>query len=119
MNEWSILIAAGSLEVVLLTSVATIVWKLSRQELAIRTDSDLKIAALQKQHHEETKALSDKVYQIEIWARDEFVRKGSFELVVARMEKSMEKIGDKIDAKFAELTQRIDQAVHPGHPPQH
>ncbi|MGY3588096.1 hypothetical protein [Bradyrhizobium sp. USDA 4350] len=124
MNEWSIIIAAGSLEVIILSSVAGIVWKLSRLELAIRTESDLKItalqkdhsdkiAALQKDHAEKEKTLSDKVYQIEIWARDEFVRKGSFEIVIARMEKSMEKIGDKIDAKFADLTQRIDQAVHP------
>lgn len=29
-------------------------------------------------------------------------------IVVGRIEKSIEKIGDRIDAKFAELTKRID-----------
>lgn len=98
--NWTVIIAAMSLEIVIISSAVGLVWKLSRSELALR-----------REFEDKHKALSDKVYQVEIWARDEFVRKGSFELVVGRMEKSIEKIGDKIDAKFAELTKRIDAKV--------
>ncbi|WP_398468506.1 hypothetical protein [Tardiphaga sp.] len=53
-------------------------------------------------------AQKEKTYQVEIWARDEFVSKDSFGLVVGRVEKSiadfrgefagrLEKISDKID----------------------
>ncbi|UPT85173.1 hypothetical protein HAP41_0000033330 [Bradyrhizobium barranii subsp. apii] len=94
--NWTIVIAAASLEIVLITTACGVVWKLSRSEVALRSEFE-----------EKFRSLSDKVYQVEIWARDEFVRKGSFELVIGRMEKSIEKIGDKIDAKFDELTKRI------------
>jgi hypothetical protein len=95
--NWTDIVAAASLEIVIITSAVGIVWKLSRSELALRSEFE-----------ERNRALSDKVYQVEIWARDEFVRKNSFELVVGRLEKSMEKIVDKIDEKFADLTKRID-----------
>jgi hypothetical protein len=96
--NWTVIVAAASLEIVLISAACGVVWKLSRSELSIHAEFEAR-----------NRALSDKVYQIEIWARDEFVRKSSFETVVGRMEKSIEKIGDKIDAQFAELTKRIDK----------
>jgi hypothetical protein len=96
-TNWTIVIAAISLEVVLISSAVGVVWKLSRSELALRAEFE-----------ERNRALTEKVYQVEIWARDEFVRKGSFDLVTGRLEKSIERIGDKIDERFADLTKRID-----------
>jgi hypothetical protein len=43
-------------------------------------------------------ALRTKIHDFETWSRDEFVRKGSFELVVGRLETKMENIGSKIEA---------------------
>jgi predicted PurR-regulated permease PerM len=82
-TNWTLVVSIISLAFVILSTVLGFVWK-------------------------QLSDLREKVYQIEIWARDEFVRKGSFEIVINRMEKSIEKIGDKIDAKFDDLTKRIN-----------
>lgn len=52
--------------------------------------------------------LTAKIYKVEIWARDEFVRKGSFELVVARLEKSMELLGVKFEGAVDKMASRIE-----------
>jgi hypothetical protein len=62
-----------------------------------------------------TKQITDlqtKVYQLEIWSCDEFVRKGSFELVVARPERSMEAMGVKIEAAVDKMTAKVDAFQH-------
>ena len=56
----------------------------------------------------EVSALQAKVYQVEIWARDEFVRKGSFDIVVTRLEKSMELMGIKFEAGVERMSAKID-----------
>lgn len=82
--NWTAIISAASLAFLILSTIIGVVWKsLSR--------------------------LSEKVFQVEIWARDNFVRRDSFNSFADRMEKSVEKIGDKIDERFAELTKRIDE----------
>src|SRR5258707_15549542 len=94
--DWTLVIAAGSLEVVILSSAIGIVWKLTRTEVDLRSEFNKgmaeihaaaaeKVAAIRAEHTKEIAALNAKVYQVEIWARDEFVRKGSFDLVVSRL----------------------------------
>src|SRR6266404_4557480 len=95
--DWALIIAAGSLEIVILSSAVGIVWKLTRTEMALRAEFT-----------KENAALSAKVYQVEIWARDEFVRKGSFETVVTRLEKSMEMLGTKIENAVEKMASRIE-----------
>jgi len=65
--------------------------------------------------------LAAKLYQVEIWARDEFVRKSSFETVVARVERGFvdlkTEISNRLD-KMADKTDHIDRgdearAKHP------
>ncbi|MGJ5036611.1 hypothetical protein ACQR13_21095 [Bradyrhizobium sp. HKCCYLRH3059] len=112
---------------------AGVVWRLTRVETNIRKSIadetralEDKIAALtgrlaavEKQNlvdldvarreiGEAVAAVRTKVHEIETWARDEFVRKNSFELVIARMEKSLETLGDKIDKRLERLTEKID-----------
>ncbi|MGJ5163142.1 hypothetical protein [Bradyrhizobium sp. HKCCYLR1051] len=112
---------------------AGVVWRLTRVEANIRKSIadetkaiegkiaalTAKIAAIEKQAvvdldvtrreiGETVSAIRTKVHEIETWARDEFVRKNSFELVIARMEKSIETMGDKIDKRLERLTEKID-----------
>ncbi len=96
--DWSLIVAAASLELVVLSSAVGIVWKLSRQEAAMRA--------------EYTKAnaeMAAKLYQVEIWARDEFVRKGSFEIVIARMEKGFGDLRAEISTRLDRLSDKIDE----------
>lgn len=53
-------------------------------------------------------ALSAKLYQIEIWARDEFVRKASFETVVARVERGFVDLKTEISSRLDKMADKID-----------
>jgi hypothetical protein len=56
--------------------------------------------------------LSAKIYQVEIWARDEFVRKVSFEAAIGRMEKSMENMASKIENAVDKMATRMENIGH-------
>jgi hypothetical protein len=53
-------------------------------------------------------ALSAKLYQVEIWARDEFVRKSSFETVVARVERGFADLKTEISSRLDKMSDKID-----------
>lgn len=102
-------------------------WKVRGIEREIRDDMDAQIDNLQRDivklqsagmeradtlRHEfgETgAAIRQKIHDVETWNRDTFVRKESFELVVNRIEKSMEKLGDRFEEKLDRLVERIQQ----------
>lgn len=46
----------------------------------------------------ENRDLRNELHRIETWARDEFVRKSSFEFALGRIEKVLEKLDAKLDA---------------------
>lgn len=121
--DWTIVIAAASLEAVILASACGVVWKLTRTEVDLRGEFNKQIAAIyaasaekvaeiRADHTREIAALTAKVYQIEIWARDEFVRKGSFELVVTRLEKSMDQLAAKVEGSVDKMATRIETLSH-------
>ena len=128
--NWTVVIAAASLEIVLITTAVGVVWKLSRSEIALRTENDAKIAAVQAEADRKVTAalseatktiatLAEKLYEVEIWSRDEFVRKGSFELVVARLERSMEAIGAKVEAAVDKMASKFDSLQQKSHQTHH
>lgn len=52
-------------------------------------------------------ALRTKIHEIETWNRDTFVRKESFEVVINRIEKSIDKMGDKLESKIDRAVERL------------
>lgn len=55
-------------------------------------------------------AIRAKIHDMECWNRDNFVTNKSFEAQVDRLEKSIDKVGDKLEempAKFAQLAKQI------------
>jgi hypothetical protein len=65
-------------------------------------------AAAQAEAIKLVSATNEKIYQVEIWARDEFVRKGSFEIVISRMEKSLGGLRNEIASRLDNMTDRIE-----------
>lgn len=126
MAEYGLYLNIGTIVTLVLSSFG-LAWKLSRIEKAIRDDFDAEVDNLQRDvvklatagaeraetlRHEfgETgSALRTKIHEVETWNRDNFVRKESFELVIARIEKSMEKLGDRFEEKLEKLIERIQQ----------
>lgn len=96
MQEWILAVSAIGLAVSILVAAVGMTWRLSRVELRFA---------------EKLSATEAKVYQVEIWVRDEFVRKGSFEIIVARMEKSMELLGAEIEGAVEKMTSKLEGAV--------
>jgi hypothetical protein len=111
-DQWGIIISAGGLLIVVLSAVGGLVWRLSRIEIAIRNEYTEEVAAIRAEHAREIASLSAKLYQVEIWARDEFVRKGSFETVIARMEKGFGDLRNEIAQRLDKMTDRIEHIVH-------
>jgi hypothetical protein len=105
-------IAAAGLALVILSSAVGVVFKLSRIELSIRADHGKEISDLRTTYVKDISELQAKVYKTEIWARDEFVRKASFETVVARLEKSMEALGTKIETAVDKMAVRVENLTH-------
>lgn len=57
---------------------------------------------------ETASAIRQKIHEIETWARDEFVRKNSFELVLSRTERVMGEQFGKIDARLERMETKLD-----------
>lgn len=82
-----------------------IVWRVTRVEVGLRAEFTTALLAANDKAH----AAVEKIYQVEIWARDEFVRKGSFDIVVSRMERGMENLGQRIEGRLDKITDRIEK----------
>jgi hypothetical protein len=119
MQDWGVVISAAGLAILVLSSVAGLVWRLSRIEIAlraeytgeigeIRADHTREIGQIRADHSREIAALQAKVYEVEIWARDEFVRKGSFETVIARMERGFGDLRTEIGQRFDRISDSIE-----------
>jgi hypothetical protein len=99
--------------------LVAVTWRLSQTEIALREainasrdDIEDKQDRITREFGETVTAIRQKVHEIETWARDEFVRKGSFETVVSRMEKGIESLGEKIERRLDKMAERIEKIGH-------
>lgn len=121
-----ILIAGFVLNLILIAVGGT--WKLSRVEASInknivdhRKELDEKIVLLmqeferrivenERRYGETANALRTKIHEVETWARDEFVRKGSFGAVAAEIKVSVGDLGKEIKTRLERMEEKIDDA---------
>lgn len=54
-------------------------------------------------------AIRQKIHDVETWNRDTFVRKDDFDLVIGRIEKSLDKLGDRFEEKIDALLDRMQK----------
>lgn len=73
-----------------------------------RADIEAKQERMSREFGETVKALKEKVHEIETWARDEFVRKGSFEHSIGRFERTVSDQFTKIDQRLERMEAKID-----------
>lgn len=69
---------------------------------------DQELDSLGRSFGETAQAIRQKVHEIETWARDEFVRKGSFEGAVNRMEHTVSDQFNKLEARLERMESKID-----------
>lgn len=109
----------------LIAHAVKVTWQVRDLEAGIRADMNAEIDNIQRDvvrlertgsergeilRHEfgETgSALRTKIHEVETWNRDTFVRKDSFEMVIGRLEKSIDKLGDKIEDRLDKMFERM------------
>lgn len=65
--------------------------------------------SLQRETGEVGAALRAKIHELEVFTRDHFVSKQSFEAFAGRIEKSVDNLGDKIERRFDKIDERIEK----------
>jgi hypothetical protein len=128
-TQIGILIGLATFVCSLIGYAIKLTWQLAQQlamvEKDIREDMDAQIDNLQRdvvkltgsageradtirhEFGETVAAIRQKVHDVETWNRDNFVRKESFELVIRRIENSLEKLGDRFEEKMDALVRHI------------
>lgn len=123
--ELEVYIAIGALFLALIAHVVRVTWKAREVEKEIREDFDAHIENLERdvakivrenQQRTETlrheagemgAAIRQKLHEIEVYARDTFVRKDAFEAAVTRLENSFERGVDKLEDKIDKAIDRL------------
>jgi hypothetical protein len=88
-----------------------VTWLLSRIEKSLRDDMRKDVSRLEKEavvrgesyrqeFGETAAAIRQKIHDVEVFSRDHFVSKDSFEAVVSRFERTVEKMTDRLETKF-------------------
>lgn len=119
--EYGIYVGIATLALALIVHSIRATWRVSQIDRDSRTYTDAQIDNLQRdlvrlekagmeradtirhEFGETASALRTKIHEVETWNRDTFVRKESFEMVVNRIEKSLEKLGDRFEEKLDKI----------------
>lgn len=123
--EYGIYAGLGSLALAIIVHAVRATWTLRTLEKDLKEYFDAQVdnthrdvvnlersgmeraETLRHEFGETGNALRTKIHEMETWNRDTFVRKDSFEMVINRIEKSMEKLGDRFEEKLDKLVERI------------
>lgn len=122
--EYGIYIGLASLALAIIAHAVRVTWQVSRIDKEIREYNDAQVdnlarditkleragmeraETLRHEFGETGTALRTKIHEVETWNRDTFVRKDSFEMVISRIEKTMEKAVDKIENRIEQMFER-------------
>ena len=117
---WEGAVAFAALILSVIVSAVTGTWNLGKS----RNETDEKIAEirleLERQIDVETdqavhdfgetvSAIRAKINEMELWNRDNFVNKATFNTVFAQVRADTERLEDKIDARFDRLEAKLDR----------
>lgn len=127
MAEVGPYIALGTFALLVIAYAVKLTWTVRSIEKEVREDMDAQIDNMKRDvkavergsidraetlRHETGEmgaALRTKIHDVEMWTRDTFVRKDSFDMVIGRLEKSIDKLGDKIEEKLDRLVERFQK----------
>lgn len=124
MADVGIYIGIGTFALAVIGYAVKLTWQVTRIEQEIRDDMDAQIDNVQRDikgverdcigrgdtlRHETGEvgaALRQKIHDVEMFTRDTFVRKDTFESVMTRIENSIEKLGDRLEEKIDKMKGR-------------
>ena len=124
MADVGIYIGIGTFAMAVVGYAIKLTWQVSRVEQEVRDDMDAQIDNVQRDiktmerdslaraetlRHETGEmgsAIRQKIHDVEMFTRDTFVRKDTFEAVMTRIEKSIDKLGDRLEEKIDKMKGR-------------
>ncbi len=121
MNDMvTVAVAVGSFATGLAINLFIFGWKAKSVEANLRQDMNTAIAKLAETMRDEhddamakvSKAVADlqsKVFEVEIWGRDNFVRRADFSQVIDGVSRSIESIGIRLDAAVLRIENKIEK----------
>lgn len=124
MADVGIYIGIGTFAMAVVGYAIKLTWQVGRIEQEVRDDMDAQIDNVQRDiktmerdslaraetlRHETGEmgsAIRQKIHDVEMFTRDTFVRKDTFEAVMTRIEKSIDKLGDRLEEKIDKMKGR-------------
>jgi hypothetical protein len=108
-------VAISGLVLNILVAVIGLTWGVAKIRDAVRTEIeehrekfDGHIDILRQNTGEMGAALRQKINDVELYARDTFMRRDSFQLVQAELKEQVKALGDKIENRLERMEQKID-----------
>lgn len=113
----AIAVAVASLIINIIVLLVGLTWKLSRLELALReainssrSEIDERLDSSVREFAETAMALRQKINEVELWARDNFVRRDGFYKVRDDLAAEIKSLAVVIDRRMERLEVKIDEA---------
>ena len=118
-NSWMLVIGLGSLLLNFAVTIGGGVWALGRNNDKIVEKFDQKIMEMERRFEdavdrtthdfgESISAIRQHVNSVELWNRDNFVNKNTFQLIVTEIKESGIRLENKIDDRFKEINVKLD-----------
>jgi hypothetical protein len=112
----TVLVGVGGLLLQTIALIAAGIWRLSRTEAAIRQEiashrieNADRVDTAVRQIGETFTAFRTKITEVELYLRDNYVRRDSFQSVVGQVMGDMKTIGDRIEARLLRMEGKIDR----------
>ena len=110
----------GATAVAVLGLVARGAWQVAQREKRLREDFRQEVSRLEQdardrgdtyrnEFGETCAAIRQKIHDFEVFSRDHFVSKDSFEAVVGRIERSFEKMTERLEGKLEKAVEIFHQ----------
>lgn len=127
METWQLALSVIGLGVVIILAIAGAVWKVAQIVTAIRgeieqhrKDTDAKLVErdrgweatadrMQREVGETFTAIRQKITEVELFSRDNFVRVGSFKEAMSAMSDNIRILGDRVETRLIRMETKIDQ----------
>ncbi len=85
--------------------------------IQLKKDSDQEFNVVRRETGEMGQAIRNKIGEVELWSRDNYVRRDSFYKIVDQIQENFRLFYDKIDDKMDKINDKIDSLITTTHKP--
>jgi hypothetical protein len=111
----------GTLATIFLTALTLAVgatWGISRSEKSLKEEdaklhkyTDEELAKVRREFGETATAIRHKLHEIELWSRDHFVLRPSFDVALGHVTHAIQQMEEKIEVRLTRMETKIERTV--------